>query len=143
MMARLQPPEHLLKRISAARFFLTVDKDTRPDTAVFLGWSSAPKQVFNEGFFIKQTPIVCLPEPGGETAASPVYFGCVPGPADTAWAFGVWRVRDVLPNKRAWLEPTWDCSEKQLEELLLTVGFPEIAGNVLKEYPDALARECA
>lgn len=130
------PPEHLMKRIAAHRFFLTVDKETRPDTAVFLGWSSAPKQIFNEGFFVKQTPIVCLP-------ARPVFFGCVSGPADNTWALGVWRVRDVLPNKRAWLEPTWACSEKELEELLLTVGFPEIAGDVLKEYPPTLARECA
>ena len=137
------PPEHLLKRIAADRFFLTVDKDTRPDTAVFLGWSPAPKQVFNGGFFIKQTPIVCLPKAGDESTARPVYFGCVSASADTTWALGVWRVRDVLPNKRAWLEPTWDCSEKQLEELLLTVGFPEIARDVLKECPRTLVKECA
>ena len=137
------PPEHLLERIAADRFFLSVDKYTRLDTAVFLGWSAALKHVFNEGFFIKQTPIVYQPKAGEESTARPVYFGCVSASADTTWALGVWRVRDVLPNKRAWLEPTWDCSEKQLEELLLTVGFPGIAGDVLKECPHTLARECA
>lgn len=135
-MANVQPPGHVLKRISVDRFFLTVDKETRPDTAVFLGWSPAPKQVFNGGFFIKQTPIVCIPQAG---TARAVYFGCAPVPADTVWALGVWKVRDVLPNKRAWLEPTWDYTEKQLEELLFTAGFPEIASDVIAEYPSIIS----
>jgi len=136
-MANVQPPGHVLKRIFSDGLFVSVDKDTRPNTAVFLGWSATEKHVFNKGLFIKQTPIMDF----RNGPSRPVYYGDIPGPITigTTWALGVWRVNHVLPNKRAWLEPTWGYTEKQLEELLFTAGFPEVAGDVIAEYPSIIS----
>lgn len=127
------PPDHLVDQINSPYFFLSVGKQTRVETAVFLGWvDQSADDPFNGGFFIKQAPIVGS-LPGIDYVR---FYGGVDVPAsvdDEVWALGVWKVAEVLPNMRARLEPTWDYSRKELEELLLTVGFPGSADAVYTE----------